>query len=192
MGDNMKKQNIIIIVITLIIILLATGYALFNESLDIHGTVAASGSFNVEFYSIGQETAVGYTKQTTDPEHQLATRSQDHNAVVIRVNKLDYPGAYVLIPITIKNVGELDAVLTGINVTGSINLNSTPIRLTYLYEGEEFNDLDAADKLIEVNDTKEIQVKVEWLENDNTTVEEPSNPESNPQFTITLDYDQTN
>ena len=198
----MKKQNIAVIVLTLIVILLAIGYALFNESLEIKGTVNASGSFNVEFYEIGTPTTVGYTKQTTNPDHSLVQRSLDHNAVVIRVNKLDYPGAYVLIPITIKNVGAIDATLTGINVTGSINLSSSPIRLTYTYEGEEFSNLDATDKLIAVDDTKEILVKVEWLEGNNTTTAEPNNPAhfdtddntvvGDSQFTITLDYQQVN
>ena len=185
----MKKQNIVIVAAIALVLVLAVGYALFSETLTINGTATAQANFDVEFTSIGTVTSAGYTHVVTDPTHELATISADKNAVVVRVNKLDYPGAYVEIPITITNVGTLNATLKAINVTGW-DATSTPIKVSYLYDGKVFSELSEAQKEIAVNGTKVITVRVEWLADDNTETAEPENLE-NAQFTITLDYEQS-
>ena len=67
----MKKQNIVIIAVIALVLVLAVGYALFSETLTINGTATASANFDIEFTSVGTPTSAGYTKQTTDPAHEL-------------------------------------------------------------------------------------------------------------------------
>ncbi len=205
----MKKQNIVIIAVIALVLVLAVGYALFSETLTINGTATASANFDVEFTSIGSVTSAGYTKQTTDPVHEIAAISNDKNAVVIQVNKLDYPGAYVDIPITITNVGTLQATLNAINITGWKS-TSTPIKVSYTYAGTTITDTDnaaalasvaVADREIAPQGTKVITVHVEWDANDNTTTQLPETPaqfandgntvNGTSQFTISLDYVQS-
>ena len=172
----MKKQSIILVIIISIAITLLIGYVIFSETVDDNTHVV--DIFDIEFTKIGEINSKGYTPVA----YELATISNDKNAVVINVNKLDYPGAYVEIPITITNVGALDATLKAINVTGW-NINSSPIIVGY--SGIEIGET------IKSNKSKIITIRVEWLSTDNTLTYEPENPYENPQFTITLDYEQS-
>ena len=115
----------------------------------------------------------------------------------------------VNIPITITNVGTLQATLNAINITGWKS-TSTPIKVSYTYAGTTITDTDneaalasvaVADREIAPNGTKVITVHVEWDANDNTTTELPETPaqfandgntvNGTSQFTISLDYEQS-
>ena len=180
----MTRQKIILVIITGFLIAIAIGYAIYAETIDVIGTAVADGVFDIEFTSIGSVKSFGYTKEQTVPEHALAAISEDGNVTVINVNKLDFPGAYVEIPITIKNVGTLKAYLADINTTG-LNESTSKIKISYLYEGKEYDNLPAVDKLIDVQGTKLIVVRVEWKEDATQDLD------SNAQFTISLDYKQS-
>ena len=99
----MKKQNIAIIGVIAFVLAISVGYALFSQTLTINGTATAKGSFDVQFTQVGQATSVGYTKVASESA-DLARISEDGTTLTITVNKLDYPGAYVEIPVTVKNV----------------------------------------------------------------------------------------
>lgn len=171
----MKKQNIIIIGVVAFVLAVAIGYALFSETLTINGTATAKGQFDVEFTSIGDVTSAGYTKQTTDPDHEIAKISDDKNTLTITVNKLDYPGAYVEIPVTITNKGTISAKLKEIEQTG-LDDETGPIKVTY--EG-----VAASETPVEPNGTQNMTIRVEWLEGVNTTAEAAV-------FTIRMNYEQ--
>lgn len=171
----MKKQNIAIIGVIVFVLAVAIGYALFSETLTINGTATAQGDFDVEFTSIGDVTSEGYTKQTTEPEHELAKISGDKNELTITVNKLDYPGAYVEIPVTITNKGSIPAKLKQINQTG-LDTDAGPIKVTY-------SGVAVSETPINQNETQTMVIRVEWLENVNSTVDDAT-------FSITMDYEQ--
>lgn len=171
----MKKQSIVIIGVIAFVLALAVGYALFSKTLTITGVATASGDFDVEFTEIGEITSSGYTKQVTEPDHQLAEISSGKDELTINVNKLDYPGAYVEIPVTITNKGSIPAKLKQIKQTG-LDTEEGPIKVTY-------TGVATTDEPINQNETKEMTIRVEWLENVDETA-------SNAEFTITLEYEQ--
>lgn len=169
----MKKQNIAIIGVVAFILAVAIGYALFSETLTVSGTASASGDFDVEFTSVGTPTCEGFSG--TCDANSLATIESGNNELTVTVNKLDYPGSYVEIPVTITNKGSVPAVLKQINQTG-LDSDAGPIKVTY-------SGLAASETPINQNETHSMTIRVEWLESVNTTASEA-------EFTITLDYEQ--
>lgn len=101
----MKKQSIAIIGVIAFVLAVAVGYALFSEKLTIDGTATAKGDFDVEFTSVGTPTCSGFSGSCEAAT--LGTISDDKNTLTITVNKLQYPGAYVEIPVTVTNKGSI-------------------------------------------------------------------------------------
>lgn len=170
-----KKQNFIIIGVIAFVLALATGYALFSDEITVSGTATAKGSFDVEFTSVGTIVKNGYTDETGKDGANIAVISSDKNTLTVTVNKLSYPGAYVEIPVTVKNVGTIPAVLKEIVQTG-LDADSTPIRVTY-------SGIAASDATVAPGTPATMTIKVEWLSTVNTTAEAAS-------FTVKLDYEQ--
>ena len=187
----MKKQTIAIISVVALILAVAVGYALFSQTLTINGTATASGNFNVGFTSIGEITKAGYTDQTGKDGANIALITTTADAATsatseeiaagngkylkITVNKLDYPGAYVEIPVTITNYGSIPAKLKEIRET---NLTAIDRAVKVTYTG-----IAASDTPITTGGTHSMTVKVEWDPAVNTTSE-------NVEFSIYLDYEQ--
>ena len=169
----MKKQNIAIISVVALILAVAVGYALFSEKLTINGTATAKGDFDVEFTSVGTPTCSGFSG--TCEAATLGTISDDKNTLTIAVNKLQYPGAYVEIPVTVTNKGSIPAVLKSIEETGLTTDASVKVSYTGLTE--------LKDQEVAQNGTQNFTVKVMWDENSNTSSE-------NVKFTIKLNYEQ--
>ena len=171
----MKKQNIAIIGVIAFVLAVAVGYALFSQTLTINGTATAKGSFDVQFTQVGQATSVGYTKVAESAD--LARISEDGTTLTITVNKLDYPGAYVEIPVTIQNKGTIPAKLKEIVQTG-LKDETGPIKVSY-------SGLAASETPINTNETQSMTIKVEWLPGVNTNT-----ADGGVTFTIALKYEQ--
>ncbi len=169
----MKKQSIAIIGVIAFVLAVAVGYALFSETLTINGTATAKGDFDVEFTSVGTPTCSGFSG--TCEAATLGTISDDKNTLTITVNKLQYPGAYVEIPVTVTNKGSIPAVLKSIEETGLTTDASVKVSYTGLTE--------LKDQEVAQNGTQNFTVKVMWDENSNTSSE-------NVKFTIKLNYEQ--
>lgn len=168
----MKKQNIAIIGVIAFVLAVAVGYALFSETITINGTATAKGDFDVEFTTIGTPTCSGYSKDCT--ADNLAVIATDKNSITVTVDKLQYPGAYVTIPVTVTNVGSIPAVLKSITETG-LTTDST-VKVSY-------TGIAASDTPLAQNGTASFNVKVEWLSTSNTSSE-------NVTFSIALNYEQ--
>ncbi len=177
----MKKQNIAIIAVVAFVLAISVGYALFSETLQINGTATAKGNFDVQFTSATQGDSKGYTKQK-EPEHELAKIEDGGKTLTITVNKLDYPGAYVNIPITVTNQGTISAVLKSVEQTSAEEIQD-PIKITYTglteNQGEE--------KTIASGATHTFNVKVEWDPEDN---DKSNKRDVTTQFKVTLNYEQ--
>jgi len=169
----MKKQNIAIIGVIAFVLAVAVGYALFSETLNINGTATAKGDFDVEFTSVGTINKVGYTD--VDGTNDIAVISADKNTLTVKVNKLDYPGAYVEIPVTITNKGSVPAKLKDITETG-LTAENRAVKVTY-------TGIAASDTAINQNETQSMTIKVEWDKDVNTSSE-------NVTFKIQLNYEQ--
>ena len=168
----MKKQSIAIIGVIAFVLAVVVGYALFSYNLTVSGSATATGDFDVEFTSVGEITKVGYTAVDAT---EIAKISEDKNTLTVTVNKLDYPGAYVTIPVTITNKGSVSAKLKNINETG-LTQDNRAIKVTY-------TGVAASDTPINTNDTQEMNIKVEWDPSVNTG-------SSDVTFQITLEYEQ--
>lgn len=169
----MKKQNIAIIGVIAFVLAVAVGYALFSETLNINGTATAKGDFDIEFTEVGEIVKSGYTD--VDGTGDIAVISADKNTLTVKVNKLDYPGAYVEIPVTITNKGSIPAKLKEIKETG-LTATDRAIKVTY-------SGIATTDAAINQNETQSMKIKVEWDQNVNASSE-------NVEFKIELNYEQ--
>ncbi len=169
----MKRQNIIAIGVIVFAVIIVVGYALFQESLNITGTATAAGDFNVDFTEVGSPTCKGYSG-TCDAE-SLATIQGGGNTLNVTVNKLDYPSAYVIIPVTITNKGSISAELSEIRET-NLAPEDKAIKVTY-------SGVAASDTEIRTGETQTMNIKVEWDPEKNEPGEQAS-------FNIELVYEQ--
>ena len=171
----MKKQNIAIIGVIAFVLAIAVGYALFSETITVTGTATAKGSFDVEFTEVGTPTCSGFSEECT--KANLAVISDDKNTLTVTVDKLQYPGAYVEIPVTVTNVGTIPAILTGITETGTVNKGVTgPIKVSY-------TGIAASDAEIAQGTAATMVIKVEWDKENNNTADKF-------EFSIGLNYTQ--
>lgn len=169
----MKRQSILIIGVISFFIAMSIGYAIFSENLEVNGTASAQGTFDVEFTSIGEPTCLGLT--STCDAASLATISSDKNTLNVTVNKLEFPGSYVTIPITITNKGTIPAILKSIEEQ---NLRAdTSVKVSYIGLSEQQG------KRLSQNETQTFTIKVMWDENSNMS-------SSDVQFSIRLNYEQ--
>lgn len=164
----MKKQNIAIIVVIAFVLAISVGYALFSQTLTINGTATAKGSFDVQFATATIQKEVGSTGAT-------ATISEDKATLTVNVPKLEYPGAYVEIPVTVKNVGTIPAKLIEITETGLTTDDSVKVSYTGLTE--------LKDQQVDQNGTQSFTIKVMWDAASNKNSE-------NVVFNIRLNYQQ--
>lgn len=171
----MKKQSIAIIAVVAFVLAVAIGYALFTETLTVSGSATASGNFDVEFTSVGEITKVGYTDAESLDGANIAKISEDKNTLTVTVNRLDYPGAYVEIPVTITNKGSIPVKLKNIRET-DLTASSRAIKVSY-------TGVAASEDVIEQNETQSMNIKVEWDPEVNQGSESVS-------FKIGLEYEQ--
>lgn len=169
----MKRQSVLIIGVISFVIAMTVGYAIFSENLEVNGTASAQGTFDVEFTSIGEPTCIGLT--STCDATSLASISSDRNTLSVVVNKLEFPGSYVTIPVTITNKGTIPAILKSIEEQ---NLRAdTSIKVSYIGLSEQQG------KHLSQNETQTFTIKVMWDENSNIS-------SSDVNFNIKLNYEQ--
>lgn len=162
---RLSNQNKVIVGVLSLFLILIVGYAIFSESITIGGTANASGDFDIIFNSVGVIKEVGSSGAT-------ATISANKKALSVTVPKLEYPSAYVEIPVTIKNNGNITAKITGIQTSG---LDNKDIKVTY--NGVAQNDRLTAGQEISM------KIKVTWDLASTTVVD-------NLAFTINITYEQ--
>ena len=174
----MKKQNIAIIGVVALVLAIAVGYALFSETITINGTATAKGNFDMDITAAEVSVEKGSTGAT-------AIIADDQNSLEITVPRLEYPGAYVEIPVTVTNNGSITALLKEIKQTGMTE--TSPIKVTYtgpVVDGTE----------IEPTDSQDLTIKVEWLAEDgNETMPNEDNATdvtTDPKFKVELIYEQ--
>ena len=161
---NDRKYYILILVA--VVVTLSVGYALFADVLNISGTFTASGNFDLEFTS----ASVGSSSQAGTP---TATISGDKNTLTLAAPTLLKPGATVTYDVTVSNVGNVDALLTNIAVTGN---NDTDIQV-------DIAPAITNGQTIAASGTFDFEITVTWKlasETGNKTV----------NYSVTLDYEQ--
>ena len=148
-------------------LILIVGYAIFSESINVGGTASASGEFNIIFNSVGTIKEAGSSGAT-------AEISSNKKSLTVNVPKLEYPSAYVEVPVVIKNMGSVTAKIIGIETIG---LDTTDIKVSYsgVTQDEELG----------TNEERNMKIKVTWDSASTTIVD-------NITFKIGLNYEQSN
>ena len=127
-------------------------------STNVKGKTSIVKDLNVEFKSIGKIEEYGSYGAT-------AEISNDKKTVLINVPKLSYMGAYAVVPITVKNVGQLPAKLESIYEYGT-NDNEA-IKITY-------DGIAVTDKALNPLEEEKFFIKVSWeneLKQDSSEIE---------------------
>lgn len=154
----MKKQSLLIVIVILILLGFATGYSVLRVSTNVKGKAAVVKNLDVEFESIGKIEESGSYGAT-------ASISNDKKTVLINVLKLSYMGAYAIVPITVKNVGQIPAKLESIYEYGT-NDNDA-IKITY-------DGIATTDKVLNPLEEEKFFIKVSWeneLKQDSSEIE---------------------
>lgn len=142
----MKKQSLLIVIVILILLGVSVGYSVVRVSTNVKGKTSIVKDLNVEFKSIGKIEEYGSYGAT-------AEISDDKKTVLINVPKLSYMGAYAVVPITVKNVGQLPAKLESIYEYGT-NDNEA-IKITY-------DGIAVTDKALNPLEEEKFFIKVSW------------------------------
>ena len=122
------------------------------------GKTSIVKDLDVEFESIGKLEEYGSYGAT-------AEISDDKKTVLINVPKLSYMGAYAVVPITVKNVGQMPAKLESIYEYGT-NDNEA-IKITY-------DGIAVTDKALNPLEEEKFFIKVSWeneLKQDSSEIE---------------------
>lgn len=154
----MKKQSLLIVIVMLILLGLSVGYSVFRVSTNVKGKTSIVKDLDVEFENIGKIEESGSRDAT-------AEISDDKKTVLINVPKLSYMGAYAVVPITVKNVGQMPAKLESIYEYGT-NDNEA-IKITY-------DGIAVTDKALNPMEEEKFFIKVSWeneLKQDSSEIE---------------------
>lgn len=154
----MKKQSLLIVIVILILLGVSVGYSVVRISTNVKGKTSIVKDLDVEFKSIGKLEEYGSYGAT-------AEISDDKKTVLINVPKLSYMGAYAVVPITVKNVGQLPAKLESIYEYGT-NDNEA-IKITY-------DGIAVTDKALNPLEEEKFFIKVSWeneLKQDSSEIE---------------------
>ena len=154
----MKKQSLLIVIVILILLGVSVGYSVVRISTNVKGKTSIVKDLDVEFESIGNLEEYGSYGAT-------AEISDDKKTVLINVPKLSYMGAYVVVPITVKNVGQIPAKLESIYEYGT-NDNEA-IKITY-------DGIAVTDKALNPLEEEKFFIKVSWeneLKQDSSEIE---------------------
>ena len=154
----MKKQSLLIVIVILILLGVSVGYSVVRISTNVKGKTSIVKDLDVEFKSIGKIEEYGSYGAT-------AEISDDKKTVLINVPKLSYMGAYAVVPITVKNVGQLPAKLESIYEYGT-NDNEA-IKITY-------DGIAVTDKALNPLEEEKFFIKVSWeneLKQDSSEIE---------------------
>ena len=163
--SRLSNQNKIIVGVLSIFLIVIVGYAIFSESINIGGTASASGEFNIIFNSVGTIKEAGSSGAT-------AEISENKKILTVNVPKLEYPSAYVEVPVVIKNMGSVTAKIIGIETIG---LDTTDIKVTYSGIGQ--------DDRMAPNEERNMKIKVTWDGASTTIVDSLT-------FSISINYEQ--
>ena len=154
----MKKQSLLIVIVILILLGVSVGYSVVRISTNVMGITSFVKDLDVEFESIGNLEEYGSYGAT-------AEISDDKKTVLINVPKLSYMGAYAVVPITVKNVGQIPAKLESIYEYGT-NDNEA-IKITY-------DGIAVTDKALNPLEEEKFFIKVSWeneLKQDSSEIE---------------------
>ena len=177
-----KKRKIMLFVICGLIITMSIGFALLSQNLTITGTSSIDSNWNIRITNIRvkniQSAYNSGTNQSSDVSGSTGCTTQTAPCNSTEANfeaSLITPGDYIIYEVTITNSGNLDGVVSSINLTCSENS-----AITCTTTG-----LAQADTIAKNGGTNTVDVKVEY--NSETTTQPTSTTST---ATLTINYQQ--
>ena len=165
----MKKFYGVIVVALTIVLGIGISYALFSQNLNIGGSAATSGNFNIEF----DKTNSKLLSQTGSTGASI-TVAEDGKTAAVSVPALEYPGSSAEFVVVVKNSGTIDALLEEVTKSG---LTDDPnIEVTF----SDVSNVNIAGN----NGIHTFTLKVSWKQTSQAYSENPV------AFTIGLKYSQ--
>lgn len=170
----MKKKNGVMLGLCIAVAIVAIAYAAFNATLNVNGTINATGTFSVVFSGNGSCTAT--TKVGDDTPTGTVTATANTTTATLSAS-LYTPGDVVTCTIPVKNNGNLRAKYVSSTVSNSLTGTSSPIAVTV--------SSSTGTNAIAASGTSNITVviKYNW-----TGTTQPTT--TNQTFTITANYNQ--
>ena len=172
----MEKKNFVIVALCVAIGVMAIAYAAFTTTLNVNGTVQATGTFGVSItdgsctgYAAGADTPTGTVEPVTGATSATVTAS------------LYTPGDSVSCVINVKNIGNLKAKMLSYSVVDSsgntIGEDTTPISV-FVVDTSSVRNLAA-------NEENQMMFVIQY------NWEGKEQPDkTSTEFTITLPYTQ--
>jgi len=152
-------RNKVIVAAVLAIGLASAAYAAFAQILTISGTSTATGNWDVEIISITKTSGTGATDHASTP-------SFTGTSATFNVD-LAYPAATETYDVVMKNLGNINAKVSGIPDVTAINA-ADPSDVKYTVSGIAVNDP------LTPGSTVTSTVTVTWQGTANTNVTTPS------------------
>ena len=162
-----NKKKIIMVVLSVLVCVMAVGYALLAQQLNINGRASIDSTWKVEITNITEKDIVGGATSKETPSYTSTTANFSVGLI--------QPGDSITYDIEVTNNGTLDAVLESINV--SMDDNDA---ITYTTSG-----LKKGDKLTKNGGKNTLTVKVEY---NSEVTSQPTN--TGKDLTVTLNYEQ--
>ena len=141
-----KRKRIIMVVLSVVVCIMAIGYALLAQQLNINGTASIDTKWRIQITNITEKDIVGEAYSKVTPSYTAITAN--FNVGLIK------PGDSITYDVEVSNLGTLKAKVDSINISTS---NSDGI--IYTVSGiEEGDKLDPSEKDI-------LTIKVEYDKN---------------------------
>lgn len=163
----MLKQSRFIVLFITIAIGMTVGYTIYDKTINTEETASLANDFDVSFYEVGNIIE-------QDCYDTSANISANKNNITINVPNLSKVGSYAIIPITIKNNGNVKVKLKSLSEY-SYNINNA---IGVFYSG-----MGASNAVLNPGETNLLYVRIEWLSNE-------IQKESSLRFLIKMNYEQ--
>lgn len=158
------KKKLLIGTLLILICIMAVGYALLAQRLQIEGTIAVESTWKVEITNITEKTKTIGASSKTNPSYTATTATFNSG--------LTSPGDYIIYEIEVTNKGTLDAILDSISTSNPDN-SAIKYTITGIKEGNKL--------LHQAN--KKFEIKIEYKDE---VYYQPKNISSN--ITLTMNY----
>ena len=157
-----KKRNWIVVALCVAIVGMGIGFAALAQNLQINATANITGEWDIKIENVYLFESYGAT--TT------GTPTWDGTSTTFEVD-LAHPGAWAEFVISIKNDGNIDAVLNSITgITAANSTNPSEIQFTYQVMGPvqplSRNDVDlvgGTTMIMPAGAGNGVFVRVEWI-----------------------------
>ena len=161
-----NKKKIIMVVLSVLVCIMAVGYAVLAQQLNITGTTSIDSTWKVEITNIGEKEVVGKAVSKVTPSYTSTTANFSVG--------LTQPGDSITYDVEISNLGTLKAKVDSINVVMDEN-----DAIKYTTSG-----VSNGDKL-GVGEKATLTIKVEY---DSNVTSQPS--VTTKDITVTINYVQ--